>query len=437
MFLPYLACAILLQHLVLFSPQGVAARSWARPHHQVITRFYDGFFSEDAAPIMRRVRKNYDRFAGDFTRAHQSIEPYAIYFPQFHAIPENDINFYPGFTDMVNLVQAKETYPHLWTPLEKVLGFYDLAEDTRIVPTQIELAKSFGFYGFALYYFWFSTNTITGENMLFRKVIDQFFGSEMDGFSVFFVFCNENWSKNPGFTMDAESSNFAISNEYTKENIAKNMRGLVKYFKHANYRKINNKPVFAIHQPYEMTDEEIRLFQHVSDEIMLQNGFSGLEMIVDRRDRARPGYVNYYMHSNYKTTKENMFLEIDGNKRFIDYEKYIRSFAADVQKEDGSDVINSVFTNFNNVIRYYNHKNSNVLTTKTKGNSITLFKEFLDLQMKKYRKKRNAVTKIFLVNAWNEWGEQMVMEPSNEIGFLYLTSFQERLLRNFKKAVTS
>jgi len=215
------------------------------------------------------------------------------------------------------------------------------------------------------------------------------------------------------------------------------MRGLVKYFKHANYRKINNKPVFAIHQPYEMTDEEIRLFQHVSDEIMLQNGFSGLEMIVDRRDRARPGYVNYYMHSNYKTTKENMFLEIDGNKRFIDYEKYIRSFAADVQKEDGSDVINSVFTNFNNVIRYYNHKNSNVLTTKTKGNSITLFKEFLDLQMKKYRKKRNAVTKIFLVNAWNEWGEQMVMEPSNEIGFLYLTSFQERLLRNFKKAVTS
>lgn len=72
-----------------------------------IPAFYDGLFFEGAAPIMRRVQKNYDRFADDFTRAHEKIEPYAIYFPQFHAIPENDVNFYPGFTDMVNLVQVR------------------------------------------------------------------------------------------------------------------------------------------------------------------------------------------------------------------------------------------------------------------------------------------------------------------------------------------
>ena len=180
-----------------------------------------------------------------------------------------------------------------------------------------------------------------------------------------------------------------------------------------------------------MTDEEIRLFQHVSDKIMVDNGFSGLELIVDRRDRPRPGYVNYYMHSNYKTTKQNTFVDFKGKTRFINYIKYLRSFAVDVDKEDGSDVINSVFTNFNNLVRFHNHENRDVLTTQTTENSVTLFKEFLDLQMKKYREKPNAVTKIFLVNAWNEWGEQMVMEPTNENGFLYLRAFQERLLRNF------
>ena len=200
-------------------------------------------FFEGAAPIMRRVQKNYDRFADDFTRAHQSIEPYAIYFPQFHAIAENDVNFYPGFTDMVNLVQAKVVNPRFWTPLKNVLGFYDLAKDTGIVPKQIKLAKSFGFYGFAIYYFWFSTNTVSGKNMLFQDVIDQFFQAKMDGFSVFFAFCNENWRKNAAFAIDKDASNVTISNEYTKENIAKNMRGLVRYFKHANYRKINNRPV--------------------------------------------------------------------------------------------------------------------------------------------------------------------------------------------------
>lgn len=319
--------------------------------------------------------------------------------------------------------------PRFWTPLKNVLGFYDLVRDKDIVPKQVELAKSFGFYGFAIYYFWFSTNTVSGKNMLFQDVVDQFFQSKMDGFSVFFSYCNENWSRNAAFTLDVESANFTITNEYTSENIAKHMRGLVKYFRHDNYRKIDNKPVFALHQPYEMTDDEIRLFKEVSNQVMLDCGFGGLELIVDRRDKARPTYTEYYQHSNYKTTKQNTFIDFKGQTRYLNYEKYLHSFLA--EEDDNDSLINSVFTYFNNAVRFHNHKNSSVLVTETTDHSIALFKEFLDLQMKKYRKKSSAVTKIFLVNAWNEWGEQMVMEPTNENGFLYLRAFQERLLLNF------
>jgi len=68
-----------------------------------------------------------------------------------------------------------------------------------------------------------------------------------------------------------------------------------------------------------------------------------------------------------------------------------------------------------------------MFTTKTKNNNIELFKEFLDAQFELYHEKRNPLSKNFLINSWNEWGEQMVMEPTNENGFAYLEALQERL----------
>ena len=40
--------------------------------------------------------------------------------------------------------------------------------------------------------------------------------------------------------------------------------------------------------------------------------------------------------------------------------------------------------------------------------------------------------KFSLKNSWNEWGEQMTMEPSNEENFVYLETFMKKLLDNFK-----
>ena len=37
------------------------------------------------------------------TNFQHNIQPYFIYFPQFHSFQENDLSFYPGFTDITNL----------------------------------------------------------------------------------------------------------------------------------------------------------------------------------------------------------------------------------------------------------------------------------------------------------------------------------------------
>ena len=36
---------------------------------------------------------------------HARVKPFCIYFPQFHQIRENDVNFYTGMTDMTNLIE--------------------------------------------------------------------------------------------------------------------------------------------------------------------------------------------------------------------------------------------------------------------------------------------------------------------------------------------
>jgi hypothetical protein len=52
-----------------------------------------------------KLLNKYNRNKEKYEIIHQKIMPYAIYFPQFHEIEENNVNFYKGFTDMVNLMK--------------------------------------------------------------------------------------------------------------------------------------------------------------------------------------------------------------------------------------------------------------------------------------------------------------------------------------------
>ena len=47
----------------------------------------------------------------------------------------------------------------------------------------------------------------------------------------------------------------------------------------------------------------------------------------------------------------------------------------------------------------------------------------------KYKKKnRDELNKILLINAWNEWGENMVIEPGNLNSYKYLNLIKSNLL---------
>ena len=82
----------------------------------------------------------------------------ALYLPQFHCIPENDLFWGKGFTDWVSVKKAKplfEGHNQPVVPLNK--NYYDLSVKES-VEWQAKLAKEYGIYGFGIYHYWFNND---------------------------------------------------------------------------------------------------------------------------------------------------------------------------------------------------------------------------------------------------------------------------------------
>lgn len=394
--------------------------------------FYNELFIGKKSDRLDFLNNLYSENKSKYLTVHESIEPFAIYFPQFHSIPENNALFYKNFTDFRNLQDVKNTDYSVETPLLSLYEDYNL-DNAEIVNTQVTMAQSYGFKGFAIYYYWFSHNNVTMKNQIFDKVIDRFFEKSLDNFEVFFIYCNENWSSNIAFNYAQKG--IKIENEYNEEHITKNITLLVnKYFIHVNYKKVDNKPVLFIHHPWEMTDTQLYLFSNIGNELCKQKGFDGIQLVMNCIYKVYSHFDNYYHHVNYKSDYQKLFIEMKDNKRYINYKSYINQFIKYEAERDTPLCVNSVFHNFNNTVRFYHHEEKNKYSTQTYNNDVTDFEKFLKNQLVKYttKNKKTKVSKIFIVNSWNEWGEQMAIEASNEKQFLYLETIKSHLL-NFSK----
>jgi hypothetical protein len=69
---------------------------------------------------------------------------------------------------------------------------YDLT-NYEIIKKQIEIAKYHGMYGFGIYYYWFSENEITNDNVIMDSCYNNFFREVFNDFKVFFIWANEDW----------------------------------------------------------------------------------------------------------------------------------------------------------------------------------------------------------------------------------------------------
>ena len=339
----------------------------------------------------------------------RALRVYCIYFPQFHSFQENDTNFYPGFTDIVNLdlmTKEKPSSKYL-TPSLKELGLrqmtdYDLEKNEGIIQRQIDILANYNLEGFAIYYYWFSVNSVSGNNMLMSNVIDRFFDSSIDmkQRKVYFIWANEDWTSNVWFG-DKPGK---IENTYDEISLQRNIDNMMKYFLHDNYLKIGNKPVLFLYHPQFLTSEEIQRFVSLLQTACVNQGFSGIELCFNGTRSTYSEYSNFYSMANEPNS-------------FMDYK---------IRVENGTFKHRMTIANFDfdNSPRMYKPRRENLRVYHNVTEELQEMFLRNIVHMYTHSQPTSEVENILLVNAWNEWGEKMAVEPSEEKGYYFLDMIQ-------------
>lgn len=360
----------------------------------------------------------------NYSNVHKKVKPFCIYFPQFHTLDENNKNYYSGMTDITNLqTYLKENVNghKLMTPSINILNLLDISKydltNSTLIQRQVVIAKSFGIYGFAVYYYWFSVNSITNKNLIMDNCFNRFFNGSVklgDNFKVYFIWANEDWSNNPAFNTQDK-----IYNIYNVENFKANTRTLIKYFKHTNYYKIDNKPVFYIHHPWVIPIKNLYLFRKILNQECIGAGFNGVNFVVNNMCDQ---YENKYISMN-KYNHNPDYKKVPGTTNYIEHVKENRDKIGESLNYPAS-----MYFDFNNTARLYIPNKLDKVTI-INNNTYQAQYENLKVLLARYKSNREEINKIMLFNSWNEWGENMTIEPSTEKGYAYLNMIKMALLR--------
>jgi hypothetical protein len=348
------------------------------------------------------------------------VKPYFIYFPQFYEFHENNINFYQGYTDIKNLklLNDSEIYKKEIPSSEYCnIDDYDYILNKNLIQKQMNLINEYGFEGLAIYYYWFTENNFTNKNMIMEKVIDQFFYQKinMHNKKVFFIWANENWSDNLALNPNNMKN---IKNMYDEVSFKKNSENLIKYFRHKNYLKIDNKPVLFIYHSYLI--DNIDNFYDILNYICIKNDFDGVHLVVNSFEKEYKKYKNFYINFNYKKYDCRFFDKVD-KKIFLDYQKYVND-----PYHFKKDKIQTIVFDFKNQARLFKPNNLKLSTTCINNTELykTIFtKNLIDL----YIDSKTELDKILLVNSLNEWGENMAFEPSDKYGYYNINLLKDLL----------
>ena len=299
--------------------------------------------------------------------------------------------------------------------------------DYNIINKQFELLQKYNLDGFSVYYYWFSKNSITNQNKIMYSVIKKLLNNNYNT-KIFYIWANQDWSNEK--SLSHKKCN--IENDYYIENLDKIIQELIIDFKHNNYLKIDNKPVFYILHPWEIKDEKIKYIKEKLNSECIKNNFDGINIRLNNMnidmDKVRNKEDYFYMHPNYK--KNNCTTYDSENKcALLDYRAYIDKNI----KLDSN--VQCLFFDFDNKVRL-SYPDRLKYRTKVINNDKKTQIQYIKKIKEFYDSKPYSEDNILLINAWNEWGENMTIETSECNDNYYLELIQNSMGKSKKTNIS-
>lgn len=359
----------------------------------------------------------------------------AFYLPQFHRIPENDKWWGEGFTDWVSVRKAKPLFQgHNQPRIPQNNNYYNLLDKDTMV-WQSELMKKYSVDGVGIYHYWFKDGRRIlekpAENLLRWKDVDMPFC---------FYWANQTWAKtwskyggNNNIWIDAEKGNQNKKNEekilleqsYGIEKTWKeHFEYLLPFFKDERYIKVDNRPLFLI-----LDTEKIPCLVEMLEcwrKWAVESGLNGIYVVGANCNRKKWKSLDAQLYHELSRNLGKCKVKGQGVKRF-DYDELWEKILSD--RFSGK-------TYFSGVVNYDDTPRQGQKGNVVENATPDKFSNYLtELMAKSYA----AGNELVFLNAWNEWGESMYLEPDESQGEAYLQAipyakehFKERIHKYIK-----
>jgi hypothetical protein len=405
----------------------------------------------------------------------KEIKLIAIVFPQFHEIPENNKFWGDGFTEWTLLKNIPRIVnDEIIKQPHNDIGYFNL-KDYNHRKYMRTLADKYNIYGFCYYHYWFKNKKVMYEPtelMLLDGEPDKPF---------FFCWANEQWTRR----WDGGNNEILLKQEYDDNNGNINhFYYLLQFFRHKNYIKKYNKPIFIFYRIEEKDIESIKGILKLWNELAIKEGYDGIHFmrfLGPFNNNIKLDEINSYIDFQpglaTSTNYQNIISE-DDNKIFDDSNQYneeiyltknsdikdlvdrkciangYEHYKSINEKErkfrtskfyvyDGESLYNTIINNnkkyndehrgisvgWNNTPRRnYINNEYNKYPHYYKNINPTMFGNYFYKLLQKIKDTPNNENDFLFISAWNEWNEQAILEPNNEDGYNYLNVINQKYL---------
>ncbi|MDR0733794.1 MAG: glycoside hydrolase family 99-like domain-containing protein [Dysgonamonadaceae bacterium] len=354
----------------------------------------------------------------------QKIRVIALYLPQFHPIPENDLWWGKGFTEWTNVGKAKSLFRGHYQPrVPADLGYYDLRLP-EVRQAQADLAQEYGVEGFCYWHYWFAS----GKKLLERPFSEVLLSGKPD-----FPFClgwaNHSWK---GKYSGVNNKNALIEQQYNGvEEYATHFYEVLPAFKDKRYITVDGKPFFLIFDP-EFQDAPV--FIDCWQKLAVDNGLPGIHFVAHTYQSGRipallkAGFdaVNVVRLFDYQRVGISLLQQVINKiKREVfntgfypEYRDAMRFFSGE---EDAEPHV------YPTVVPDWDHSpRTGAYGSILKNASPELFGKHLARTFNDVKTKPQQ-QRIVIIKSWNEWGEGNYMEPDLKFGRKYLDALKKAI----------
>jgi glycosyltransferase involved in cell wall biosynthesis len=329
----------------------------------------------------------------------------AFYLPQFHPIAENDEWWGKGFTEWRNVSRAFPQYVGHDQPLRPAdLGYYDLRLP-EVQERQAELAMSHGIGAFCYHHYWFN-----GRRLLERP-LNQVLANPNIKMPFCICWANENWTRR----WDGLEQEVLMNQRHTLASDRQFFLDLIPTLEDPRYLRVDGKPVIVIYRADLMQDPQDTAAVWRDEAKRAGLGDIHLCAVRFRTDDPRPlgfdaaiEFPPHHFPAPEITHKlDHVHPEFTG--RVLDWKAGVDELIQNPLKADYR-LYRGVNPGWDNTARRMS--NATIFAGATPQHYEAWLRSCINIKQPEDGTRDNLV----FINAWNEWAEGAILEPSENHG---------------------